>query len=312
MRDAIIADCAILVPEYHGQWSAVEWRRGEPWYGNYDAIADFAAQHGQSVRGHALIWEQMTPDWAREELRDRSDWRTIERHFSNLLPRYRGRIGEWVVVNEMIDTEDGDQGMRRTSFQRAFGSDYVRRALETARTLDPDARLMINDYGVCHDNPVEEARRTQLLRLVERLKHDGVPLDMVGMQGHLELAKGPVAQRQVGRFLTDLAGMGVELAITELDVLEADRAQPLDRRDAQVTDAARALLDVALDQPALTSVVTWGLSDRHSWLQERAQETLAAQGCSPVDCDSLNRGLPYDGAMTVKPMRDVLARVTMT
>lgn len=44
-----IARCDILVPEYHGQWSAVEWRKGDPWFGNYDAIVSFAELHGQTV-----------------------------------------------------------------------------------------------------------------------------------------------------------------------------------------------------------------------------------------------------------------------
>jgi endo-1,4-beta-xylanase len=248
----------------------------------------------------------MTPDWARAEMHERRDWKTIERHFATLLPHYRGRIGEWIVVNEMIDTEQGDHGFRRTSFQRAYGNSYVDRALETAHALDPDAKLMINDYSLLHDNPVDEARRTVLLKLVERLKRQGTPLHMVGMQGHLELRKGRMPQARVARFLADLSGMGVELAITELDVLEEDRSLPVAVRDQKVADAVRELAEVAGDQPALRSVVTWGLSDRHSWLQDRVPNAKAALACSPVDCAGLNRGLPYDATMTAKPMRDAL------
>ncbi|MGE4429453.1 MAG: endo-1,4-beta-xylanase [Sphingobium sp.] len=304
---SVIRQCDILVPEYHGQWSAVEWRRGDPWYGNYDAIVDFARDHGQMVRGHSLIWEQMTPDWARAEMVDKRDWKTVERHFASLLPRYSGRIAEWIVVNEMIDTEEGDQGIRRTSFQRAYGNDYVARALETARALDPEARLMINEYGVCHDNRTEEDRRTALLRLVERLKGRGVPLDMVGIQGHLELEKGLASQRRMADFLRDLADMGVGLALTEVDVLEKDRSLSLAERDGQVADAIGWLLDIAQQEPAMTSMVTWGLSDRHSWLQERSETTQAALACTPPDCANLNRGLPFDGEMRPKSLHTVLA-----
>lgn len=299
--EAIKADCQLLVPEYHGQWSAVEWRRGDPWYGNYDAITAFARSNGMQVRGHSLIWEQMTPDWAREEMvRDR-DWATVERHFATLLPRYRGQIADWIVVNEMIDTESGHHNMRQTSFQRAYGNDYVRRALESARALDPDARLIINDYSLEHDNPVDEARRHALLRLVESLKRSGTPLDMVGIQGHLELRKGAINQRKFERFLTELSAMGVGLSITELDVLEDDRNMSIEQRDQNVASMAQDLLDVAMDQPALHSVVTWALSDRHSWLQDRADTTKAALACSPVDCVGLNRGLPYDANYAPKP-----------
>lgn len=302
-----IRQCDVLVPEYHGQWSAVEWRRGNPWYGNYDAIVEFARIHGQTVRGHALIWEQMTPEWARAEMLKRRDWRTVERHFANLLPRYSGKIAEWVVVNEPIDTEEGEANFRRTSFQRAYGNGYVARALETARGLDPHARLMINEYALYHDNPVDEARRRALLRLVESLKAKGVPLDMVGLQGHIELAKGPVAQKRLAQLMRDLAATGVALALTEVDVLEADRTLPLATRDARIAEAAASLLDVAKDEPAMRSVVTWGLSDRHSWLQDRSKATLASLASEPIDPAMLNRGLPFDSNMRPKQFGQKLA-----
>ncbi|MEO6433388.1 MAG: endo-1,4-beta-xylanase [Sphingomicrobium sp.] len=308
LEPLIRRDCDLLVPEYHGHWSAVEWVEGSPYHGNYDAIVDYARATGKTVRGHSLIWQQMTPDWAKAAMARDRDWNLVRSHFASLLPRYRGKIGEWIVVNEMIDTEDGDDGIRRTSFQQAFGNDYVARALESAHEFDPDSRLMINDYSLYHDNPVDRRRRARLLRLVDSLKSAGVPLHAVGIQGHIELAKGAVAQAELSAFLRELAQMGVTLDITELDVLEDNRNADLDHRDQTVAGAIEALIDVVVDEPAVKSIVTWGLSDRDSWLQERSDATRTAQVCSPVDCNGLNRGLPYDGALRSKPMRTVLER----
>lgn len=305
LRNAI-RTCDLIVPEYHGQWSAVEWRRGDPWFGNYDAIVDFAADHGQAARGHALIWEQMTPDWARADMLAHKDWSTVQHHFADLLPRYSGRIGEWIVVNEMIDTENGHKDIRRNSFQRAFGNSYIERALETARALDPKAKLMINEYALYHDNPVDEARRTALLKLVERLKAKDIPLDSVGIQGHLELAKGAVPQRRIETFLSELADMGVEISLTEVDVLEDDLTTSLEKRDARVANLVQSLMDVASNQPAVTSVVAWGLNDKDSWLQDRQEGTKKAAACTPTDCIQLNRGLPFDANMQPKPLYHAL------
>lgn len=308
LEAAIRRDCQLIVPEYHGQWSAVEWVRGESYHGNYDAITGYARATGKMVRGHALLWDQMTPQWAKDEMAADADWSLIRNHFADLLPRYRGAIGEWVVVNEMIDTENGASGIRRNAFQRAFGNDYIARALETAHSLDPEAKLMINDYSLVQDNPVDAARRLMMLKLVEELKARGTPLHAVGVQGHIELAKGPIAQDEVRAFLAELADFGVDVAITELDVLESDRGASIEARDRHVAEATERLLDVACAERALTSVTTWGVSDRLSWLQEREPPTREAQACSPVDCAGLNRGLPYDGAMQAKPMREVLGR----
>lgn len=308
LQSILRRDCRLLVPEYHGQWSAVEWERGKPWYGNLDLIVAYAQRHGMTSRGHALLWEQMTPQWARDEMVKHANWSTVERHLESLLPRYSGKFSEWIVVNEMIDTEDGDGGLRRNSMQRAYGNDYIRRALDTAHTLDPYAKLMINEFSVEHDNPIDERRRAALLRLVERLKNQGAPLHIVGIQGHLELAKGPIPQDQLSRFLDQLASLDVQLAITELDVLEDDRSLPLEQRDARVADITQAFLDVALDNPKVTSLVTWSLSDRHSWLQERSTETDAATKRVQLNAADLNRGLPYDADIRPKPMSNTIYR----
>lgn len=309
LESRIRRDCQLLVPEFHGQWSAIEWIRGRPYYDNCDAIVDYSRLTGKAVRGHSLLWEQMTPDWARHALKETRDWSIIRSHFADLLVRYRGRIREWVVVNEMLDTESGDGFLRRNCFQRAFGNDYVARALELAHELDPSAKLMINDYSLTQSNPVDSARRTAMLRLVEQLKMRDIPLDIVGIQGHLELAKGPLASKEFAAFLAELAGMNVKIAITELDVLEAARDLPVKVRDRQVADEVERFLEVACNQPAVTSIVTWGLRDSDSWLQDREHETRIAQSITPVDCERLNRGLPYDGHMRAKPMLRVIQRM---
>lgn len=305
MAALVSRQCDFLVPEFHGQWSAVEWERGKPWYGNLDAIAAFARAQRKSVRGHALIWEKMTPKWARAAMLEERDWRIVETHFASLLPRFAD-TDEWIVVNECIDTENGEQNLQRNSFQQAFGNGYVARALETARELAPHARLLINDYSVEYSNPIDEARRTALLKLVERLRHDGTPLDGVGVQAHLELAKGPVAARSLAKFFDELQQMNVDIAITELDVLEDHRGAPIERRDARVADAVDRFMDVVNAQTGVSSLATWGLSDKDSWLQERAAATRSACACSPIDCAGMNRGLPYDGELMPKPMLSAL------
>jgi endo-1,4-beta-xylanase len=308
MSSIILGSCDFIVPEYHSQWSAVEWERGNPWFGNVDAIVAFAGANNMRVRGHSLIWEQMTPDWARSAMLEERDWRTVQAHFSSMLSRYGDQIPEWIVVNECIDTEHGHANLRQNSFQRAFGNEYVHRAFESARELAPGARLLINEYGLEYDNPTDEARRTALLRLVEKLKHDGAPLDGVGIQAHLDLSKGKLVEPVLARFYSELSAMDVSLEITELDVLEADRTAPVAVRDARVAAETRAFLEIALAQPRLRSTATWGLSDRHSWLQDLSDKTKRASQCSPIDCTTINRGLPLDGRLSPKPMSFMLPK----
>jgi endo-1,4-beta-xylanase len=103
------------------------------------------------------------------------------------------------------------------------------------------------------------------------------------------------------RFLADVAGHGVKISITELDVPEADITLPVEERDRRVADEITRYLDVVLDEPAVEGITTWGLSDRYSWLNARWR-----------DSGTKNRGLPFDENLESKPvtraMLEALAR----
>lgn len=299
LRSAVLRDCAALTPEIHLKWNSLEWRRGEFNFSPVDQLLDFAEAHALHVRGHTLIWERSTPDWARADIMKRRDWTLVSNHFERVLGRYAGRVAEWDVVNEPIDTQTGAQGLRRTVFQQAFGATYIERALEEARSNAPHARLLINDYGFDYDNPVDGDRRSALLALVRRVRRAGAPLDGVGLQAHLDLDKGPLAASALAGFLQALADEGLSLTVTELDVKEADVRAPLAVRDQRVADEARRYLDIALAQPAMRGVVTWGLTDRHSWLSQGDGDGRLNAGPAR---NPTNRGLPYDAALAPKPM----------
>ena len=302
LRELVIRDCTSLTPEIHLYWNCLEWNKGRYNFKPVDELLTFAAAHDMTVRGHALIWDPCTPDWAKAEMLRKRDWRLIERHFSNVLGRYRNDIEDWNVVNEPIDTVDGENDLRRTSFQRAFGPDYVARALRDARAIAPRARLLINEYGFDYANPVDAARRQAFLKLIRDLKQRDVPLDGVGIQAHLDLSKGPLAERELKIFFRELAATGVDITISELDVKEQGHHLPLAERDRLVAEEARKFLDIALGETSVRGVVTWGISDRHSWLTENpTQATLDARG-RPV----LNRGLPYDQNYQQKLMHSAI------
>ena len=295
LRAAVLRNCTHLTPEIDLKWNALEPRRGELRLGPADDLAQFALRHGLKLRGHTLLWHDGVPGWAAEALAERPDWTLVRRLFASVIPRFGDSIEDWEVVNEPIETGYRMDGLRRNPFLAAFGPDYIRRALEEARQFAPNARLAINEYGLDYELPVERDRRYLLLRLIERLRNEGAPLNAIGLQAHLDLAKGPFDERAFEAFLKELAGFDLQIAITEFDVMEADRRAPIAVRDRRVADMARRYLDVALAQKAVAGIATWGLSDRHSWLQEHRPEPR--EGAADA-----NRGLPYDGDFAPKPL----------
>lgn len=306
-RRCVLANCSSITPELALKWAALQPQPDQFDFSEMDYLMRFAKANGMAVYGHTLLWHESIPAWALEPMATKKDWGIIQRYMETVLGRLAGSIRYWDVVNEPIDTVDGVDGLRNSPFLAAFGPDYIPNALRTARMLAPAARLMINEFGVEYDLAVEDDRRSRLLKLLETLRKGGVPIDGLGLQAHLELAKGQVSQQKLKPFLDAVADLGLEIYVTELDVREGNYAQAPDRRDRDVADAVSRYLDIVMPYSNLRGITTWGICDRYSWLQI-TPEDLAKYGDIWKDGSGpgLNRGLPFDASMQPKPFSNAL------
>jgi endo-1,4-beta-xylanase len=304
--DLVLQQTGIVVAENDMKWQVMNrGTRGDDDYGPADTVAAFAFENGLALRGHNLLWYHRTPNWffdltSRQEIES-----AIVERIRGLAGRYRGKVHSWDVVNEPIEPKDGrSDGLRTGVFLEMFGPDYLDLAYRTARETDPAARLVVNEYDVELDAPEQEARRTALLGLLQAMQRSGTPVDAVGIQAHLSCAGGPpFSAARLRRFLADVAGLGLTIQITELDV--TDQNAPTDQavRDRLVADTYSRFLDAALDEPAVKMVVNWGLSDRHSWIVR--QETHESKWRS----DSMpSRPLPFDADLKPKPAFEAIAQ----
>lgn len=302
----VLHQAGLVVAENEMKWQVMnKGARGDDDYGPADTIADFALKNGLVLRGHNLLWYMRTPSWffdleSRQEME-----RAVVEHIHSLAGRYRGKIHSWDVVNEPIEPKDGrPDGLRAGVFLEMMGPDYLDLAYHTARETDPAARLVVNEYDVELDAPEQEARRTALLNLLERMRRSGTPVDVVGIQAHLSCAGGPpFSAPRLRRFLAEIAGFGLTIQITELDVADGDAPADQTVRDRLVAETYSRFLDAALDEAAVKMVVTWGLSDRHSWIVRR--ETNEAKWRKDA---MLSRPLPFDADLQPKPAFDAIAR----
>jgi endo-1,4-beta-xylanase len=295
----VARECSVVVPEWEMKWSSVERQRGQFKYGPADAIVKFAKQHQLKIRGHALVWHRSMPKWAKETIKQSSDWNALASFIAATLDRYNdSSFMHWDVINEVIEPRHGRaDGLRASPYLSAFGPDYIRRALVLAHAHAPNVRLYVNEYGLDYDGQVERDRRAALLKLIENLKKTDTPFHGIGIQGHLYgRGKSKFSQEALRRFLADVAAHGLKITITELDVPEADVSLPVEERDRRVADEMTRYLDVVLDEPAVEGIVTWGLSDRYSWLNAKLR-----------DSGIKNRGLPFDENFAPKPVTRAIA-----
>jgi endo-1,4-beta-xylanase len=303
--DLVRQEAGLVVAENEMKWQVIN--RGAPGDDDYapaDTIANFAAANKLVLRGHNLLWYHRTPTWY-FDLPDRTaQERAVVDHIAQLAGRYRGRIHSWDVVNEPIEPKDGrPDGLRTAVFLETLGPEYLDLAYHTARNTDPNARLVVNEYDIELDAPEQEARRIALLHLLEGMRRSETPVDAVGIQAHLSAAGGPpFSPSLLRRFLAEIASLGLTIQITELDVTDENVPADVTVRDNLVADTYRRFLDTALDEPAVKMVVTWGLSDRHSWIVRR--ETYQAKWRTD---NAASRPLPFDADLEPKPAFSAMA-----
>ena len=97
--------------------------------------------------------------------------------------------------------------------------------------------------------------------------------------------------------------MGLAIHITELDVDDYRAPGLLMARDQLVADEYTRFLEAALAEPAVNVVMTWGMSDRYTWLngEPDAPKRRGLDG-QPF------RPLPFDRDFRPKPAAAALAR----
>ncbi|MBT3358650.1 MAG: glycosyl hydrolase family 10 [Rhodospirillales bacterium] len=297
----LVRDVDMVVPGNALKWGPLERRRRFLDFSEADLVADFARVHGMAMRGHTLLWHNQIPKWLPGRLANpkKSPARTIEKHIHEVVGRYRGRMHSWDVINEAIEPKDGRaDGLRKSLFLDALGPDYIDRAFRAAAQADPDALLVFNEYGHEWGWDVGRQRRRATLRLLEKLLGKGVPVHALGLQGHLAPGMmGAMDMLALGRFCDEVADLGLSIQVTELDARDTSIVGSIQARDRIVADAYTRFLDVVLARAATKLVLTWGITDRHSWLTSHFPRP---------DGDTV-RGLPYDANFKRKPAWYALA-----
>lgn len=253
--------------------NAMKWKPLRPAPDKYsfdeaDVLVSFAERNKINVRGHNLVWHEALPDWFDATVNKENAQRFLTDHIATVAGRYKGKIRSWDVVNEAIQTKDGrPDGLRKSPWFELLGPSYIDIAFRAARQADPAALLTYNDYGVEYDNDEDARKREFVLQLLRRMKADNVPLDALGIQSHIKAGSSSSVSKGIQDYIASARAMGLQVFLTELDVNEDDLPySDVAQRDHAIAEVYRGYLDTVLPDPAVKSVLTWGVTDRYTWL----------------------------------------------
>lgn len=270
-RDTFARECSILVPEVELKWDVVHPAPGKYNFGPADTLMSFAKQNNIKFRGHPLVWHQKLPDWVRPANPGEAE-RILVDHIRTVVGHFKGNVHSWDVVNEGVLAQNKrPDSLRNTMWLDMLGPRYFDIAFRTAAEADPHAILVYNETHLESDSRWSDANRETTLKLLERMLSSGVPVQALGVQSHLRMNadESSFNFNRDREFIRKVAGLGLKVIVTELDVNDDGLPSAPAARDQAVASLYYDYLSALLESKAVIAVLTWGLTDKYSWMAKQ-------------------------------------------
>ncbi len=251
------------------------WGRFEPVRGRPDTerllrAARWFTERGVALKGHPLVWHTVTAPWLLDlpvaEV-ERVQRERIRRDVAD----FAGLIDTWDAINEAVIMPvftAEDNGITRLC--RELGRiPTVRLAFEEARTTNPSATLLINDFDLS----------TAYECLIEGVLEAGVQIDAIGLQSHMH--QGYWGEEKTLRTLDRFARYGLPLHLTESTLVSGELMprEIVDLNDfrpghwpstpdgeARQADELTRHYTTLVSHPSVQAITYWGLTDDGAWL----------------------------------------------
>ena len=284
-KNIVTSEFNSITPENSLKWMFLQPFPNKFNFGAADKYVELGIKNNMHIVGHALVWHNQLADFMKTT-GSRSEFKKhVENHINTVVSRYKGKIDAWDVVNEAFN-ENGS--LRPSVFKKQMGDNYIEDVFKLAKTADPDADLIYNDY-----NLYKPAKRAGVLKMVKKLQENGTKINAIGVQAHWRLNSPSLME--IEQIILDISDLGVEVMFTELDVTVLPN--PWELVGAEVTQnfskfegdpkmdpypkalpksvekqLAKRYEDIfklfIKHQDKISRVTFWGVMDKHSWLND--------------------------------------------
>lgn len=268
----------VLAREFNAAHSFVFMRFTQPERGQFnfrgmDKDMQFANDHRITLFGNALVYRcRQAAPWLSPGGRCGSGWspneldQILRDHIQTVVRHGGNTYYAWEVVNEPLAN-------LADPWQRAFGREgYLAKAFRYAHEANPNALLVLNEaFGW---DGVDRGRTDEFFELIKKLKSSGVPIDVAGIEMHLEAQLlRPTFAGEFRYFLARAREVRVQVHVTEMDVYQGPPGAFPDPFGRQ-TQIYHDVVSTCLQDPGCTAFYTWGISDAHNWLAQRPGNPL--------------------------------------
>ncbi|MDP6542784.1 MAG: endo-1,4-beta-xylanase [Phycisphaerae bacterium] len=259
-------------------WWGYEKQRGKPVHASRELLAAWCKKRNITTKGHPLVWNYSQLKWLPNDLAEVEKLQLA--HISDCVKRFRGKIDIWDVVNETTNfAQKPNKGRAPTvtaMWEKVGRIELPRRAFRAARSANPNATLIINDFHVGDD----------FAKVVRALVDEkGKPLyDAIGLQSHMH--GGTWSNAKLWSVCERFAAFKKPIHFTELTILSGKkgwhRPKPWsstpEGEAQQARDAAR-VYTLLFSHPSVEAITWWNLTDAHAWMQ--APSGLLGKDMSP-------------------------------
>lgn len=229
-------------------------------FSKMDSLVAFAEDNGKTVQAHHLVWteDDSLPKWLKEGDYDKQQLLDfMKNHIQTVVSRYKGKVGQWTVVNEPFTRAKHIYGLDDWWGDHLGGNGYIDQAFRWAKEADPKATLILNDFY----NETETAVSDEQYDYMKAAKARGVPIDAIGMQMHVDASRPP-AKEDVIRNIRRFGELGYPTYITEFDIstvaVEGSKEQKL-KLEAQI---AADVVEACRESGYCKSLTVFGVTDR--------------------------------------------------
>lgn len=173
------------VPFY---WAGIEPKKGELRYAADspnifrrpapDLCLDYCNEKNIQAKLHCLFYDKFTPDWLPKN--DSEAMRALyEKRFREIAERYKGKLYEFEVVNELMSRHSEDSMLSDDRY-------IIDWCFNTAKKYLPDETLVLNDGNyISAIGKKHSGFRHPYCMMVESALSRNVPIGKLGIQNHI-------------------------------------------------------------------------------------------------------------------------------